>query len=120
MKIRTERLSHSIHSIASSEILTFSQEKDHNFWIISIIEVILSKDESYADVYVSSHEDEENLPKFLAPSAKIIEHAIGKNLGIRRSPKIRFRIKKNLKSAGDILSLIHSLDKQYGLSEESV
>lgn len=119
MKLRHERLAEIIRSISSEHIILFSQEYDAIDWIISITDVDISTDEGYADIYVnSSNKDEEKtLPKVLAPLARDIMRDIGKNVGIRKSPQIRFKIKKKLKNNQDILSLINSLDKQYGLSE---
>ncbi len=119
MKLRHERLAEAIRQIASEHIIRFCQEYDVTTGIISISDVDISSDESYADIYLqSSDKDEEKtLPKILAPLATQIMHDIGKDIAIRRSPKIRFKAQKKTKNNQDILSLINSLDKQYGLSE---
>jgi ribosome-binding factor A len=119
MKLRHERLADAIRTIASEHMIQHFQEYENSVWIVSIVEVEITPDEWYADIYVSSSEkwEESTLPKLLAPLAKNIAHSIGKDIGIRRSPIIRFRLAKKTKSGGDILSIINSLDKQYGLSE---
>jgi ribosome-binding factor A len=106
-----------IQTLSSEQILEFQKEFDHQFGIISVTQVDISSDEWYADIIVSSSEDNPWLPKFLAPIAARIEKSIGKEFGIRKSPRIRFRIKKKSGTPEDILSLIDKLDKQYGLSE---
>jgi hypothetical protein len=52
MTIKTDRLSESIRIIATEEILSHSRDYEHNHGIISVIEVILSSDKSYADVMI--------------------------------------------------------------------
>ncbi len=117
MKVRKERLAEMTRQIASEHIVHFCQEQNHDFGIISVIEVEISKDEEYADLYVHAQEHSDQVNKFLAPLSRKIEQSIAREFGLRRVPKIRFRTKKNHKNPTDILALINSLDKQYGLSE---
>ncbi len=119
MKLRHQRLAEIIHAIASEHIIRYFQENENISGIVSITEVEITPDEWYVDIFVSSSEKEEekNLPKILAPLANTIAHNIGKDIGIRRTPIIRFRVSKKTKSGNDILSLINSLDKKYGLSQ---
>jgi ribosome-binding factor A len=74
---------------------------------------------SYADIFVQSQEDSQTLPKFLAPLAQKIHAKMGKEIGLRKTPKVRFRVKKEKRNSADILSLIHELDQKYGLSQEN-
>jgi ribosome-binding factor A len=119
MKLRHERLADMIHTIASEHMIRHFQEYENSVWIVSITDVEITPDEWYVDIYVSSSEkwEEKSLPKLLAPLANNIAHTIGKDIGIRRAPIIRFKVTKKTQSGRDILSLINSLDKQYGLSE---
>jgi ribosome-binding factor A len=119
MKLRHERLADIIRTIASEHIIQHLREYENTVGIVSIVEVEITPDEGYADIYVSSSEpsEEKGLPKLFAPLANSIAHRIGRDVGIRRAPIIRFRTAKKQKSTGDILSIINSLDKQYGLSE---
>lgn len=119
MKLRHQRLADAIRTIASEHMIRHFQEYENSVWIVSIVEVDITPDEGYADIYVTSSEkwEENTLPKLLAPLANNIAHSIGKDIGIRRAPIIRFKVAKKSKSGGDILSIINSLDKQYGLSE---
>ncbi len=119
MKLRHERLADIIRTIASEHIIQHLREYENTVGIVSIIEVEITPDEGYADIYVSSSEpaEEKSLPKLFAPLANSIAHRIGRDVGIRRAPIIRFRAPKKTKSGWDILSIINSLDKQYGLSK---
>lgn len=118
MNLRLKRLSEIVQTFASEEIMNFSQLKPHNHGIISIVRAEVTEDYAYADVFVSSQYEEKTLPKFLAESAKSIERRIGKEIQLRKTPHIRFRISKEQKSGDSILELIHSLDAQYGLSQD--
>lgn len=117
MSLHKERLTEKVKQIASEEIIGFLEFSSHTFWVVTIVDTIVSKDGSYADIFVSSTENTEQLPKFLTPLSGKIHLRISKDLAIRKTPKIRFRKMKNIRKPADILSLINSLDKQYGLSE---
>jgi ribosome-binding factor A len=120
MTIRTDRLAEEIRNYASSAIMNMTQYADHPYGMITVSGVEITKDKSYADVYVNSSHDEDTLPKFIAPLARELHTSISRDFGMRKTPKIRFRIRKgNASSPTDILALIHSLDKQYGLSQDT-
>lgn len=118
MTIHQERITEAIKQIASEEIIGFLEFSSHDFWVVSITDVVVSRDGWYADVFLSSTENTEFLPKFLAPLSSKIHLRISRDLARRKTPKIRFRKMKNTHKPTDILSLINALDKQYGLSEE--
>jgi len=118
MTIRTDRLTESIRTIAIDEILSFSRDFEHHHWIISVLDVVISSDKSYADIMVHGQWDDKELTQFLAPIAGIIHTRISRDLGLRRTPRIRFRVAKNINQAADILSVINQLDLQYGLSKQ--
>jgi hypothetical protein len=52
MTIKTDRLSESIRIIATEEILGHSRDYDNTHGIISVLEVIISSDKSYADIMI--------------------------------------------------------------------
>ncbi len=118
MTIHKERLIDAIKQIASEEIIRHLEFSSHDFGVVSITDVIISKDGSYSDIFLSSTEDIEKLPKFLTTLSGPIHMRISRELALRKTPKIRFRKIKDLHRPTDILSLINILDKQYGLSEE--
>ena len=117
MTIRSDRLSECIRTLAIEEILLFSREHDNDHGIISVLEIIISSDKSYVDIMVHGQGDDKALTAFLAPIAGIIHTRISRELWLRRTPRIRFRVARNIDKKGDILSLIQELDKQYGLSK---
>lgn len=117
MSIRTDRLKESIQIIANEVILEHTREYDHDHGIIAVVDVTLSADKAYADIMVFGQGDNKALTHFLAPSAAKIHTKISRELSLRKTPKIRFRIAKNQENKKDILTTIRELDAQYGLSQ---
>ncbi len=118
MSIRTERLKEAVHIIASEEILQFSREYDHDHGIIAVLDVRISPDKSYADIFVHAQNgNDQELTRFLAPIGNNIHARISREIGLRKTPKIRFRKEQKQAAKKDILQTIRELDKQYGLSE---
>ena len=90
-----------------SEIIQF-QIKDPKLGFVSIPEVKVSKDFSYATVYVSFIRDED-----IEPSMEVLNHAKGfirselaKKLDIRRVPEIRFVVDDGYKREERISELL--------------
>lgn len=52
MTIKSDRLSECIRTLAIQEILTFSRDYEHTHGIISVLEIVVSSDKSYADIMV--------------------------------------------------------------------
>ena len=119
MNIRQKRLADALRTYAGEDILAFEQLRPHPFGMISVIDAVVSDDYEYADISVSSQYEEKDLPHFLAPCVERVRKRIGKDFSLRKIPYIRLRIGKNQRSTADILSLIQSLDNQYGLSHEN-
>ncbi len=117
MTIKTDRLSESIRILATEEILAHSRDYENSHGIISVLEVIISSDKSYADIMLHGQWDDKELTHFVAPIAGNIHTRISRELWLRRTPRIRFRIAKNINQKADILSVINQLDQQYGLSK---
>ncbi|EKE28042.1 MAG: hypothetical protein ACD_3C00106G0001 [uncultured bacterium (gcode 4)] len=97
-------------------ILEYANEKADEFGIVSVIDVKVSKDYWYADFYVSSTMNTENLPKYLAKYAWELRSMIWRELWARKSPTIRFKVAKNVNETWDLLSLINEISSKYGLN----
>ncbi len=119
MNLRQKRLADTLRQYASEDIQKFEEFHTHDFGIISVIEVEISPEYEYADIYVTSQSNEKDLPHFLAPCANDTRKRIVKDFSLRKTPFLRYRVGKKQKNTSDILSLIHSLDTQYGLSREN-
>lgn len=117
MTIHTDRLREAMRAIANEIILDHSRNFEHDHGIIALVDVVLSTDKSYADFMVFGQGDNKELLHFLAPIAKTIHAKISKDLWLRKTPRIRFRVAKNQEPKKNILDIIRELDEQYGLSQ---
>lgn len=117
MTIKTDRLKEAIFTIANEAIIAHSREFEHNHGIVTLVDVVFSPDKAYADLMVFSAENSGELAKFLSPIAGKIHMKISRDLALRKTPRIRFRLAKNQAAKKDILATIAELDAQYGLSQ---
>lgn len=118
MSTKTDRFAETILTMSSPIILEHIREHGEEFGIVSIVKVEISKDRSYADIYVSAATNEAMLPKKLAPLADKLRHDIGKQVQTYKIPHIRFKRVKNETVTRSVQDIINELSKQYGLSEK--
>lgn len=52
MTIKSDRLKDAILRLANEEIIQFSREYEHEHGIIALLDVVISRDKSYADLMV--------------------------------------------------------------------
>lgn len=122
MSTKTDRFAETIQTMSSPIILEYIREPFQSgpltdFGIVSVVKVEISKDRSYADIYVSSTLNEALLPKKLAPLADKLRHDIGKQVQTYKIPYIRFKRVKNETVTRNVQDIINELSKQYDLSE---
>ena len=116
MSTKTDRFAETILTMTSPILLEYIREHGEEFGIVSIVNVEISKDRSYADIYVSATTNEAILPKKLAPLADKLRHDIGKQVQTYKIPYIRFKRVKNETITRNVQDIINELSKQYGLS----
>lgn len=88
----------------------FEQTKEEtDFWIITIINVKISSDLSYIDIFISSLKKKDLLTKKLALLAKDIQRLLWKKLEIRKIPKVRFRYDDKWEVWQEITDLINEI-----------
>ncbi len=117
-KNRQKKIEKIIRNIVSEFITEKLPDEDNIFGIINISEIILSSDGSYVDIEVSSFVKSELLTKTLAKSAYIIQRHIGKKIGLRMSPKVRFRYDESGEIWAEINEVISEIDKDIIKLEE--
>ncbi|MDD2916308.1 MAG: ribosome-binding factor A [Candidatus Gracilibacteria bacterium] len=115
MSTKTDRFAENILEITSPILLEYIREHGEEFGIVSIVKVIISKDRSYADIFVSATSHEDMLPKKLAPLADRLRHDIGRQIQTYKIPQIRFKRIKNEIATRSVQDIINELSKQYGL-----
>jgi len=107
---RTERLGQTIQEKIGSLILEgrIKDSRVNNF--LSITKVNVSKDLSYADVYVSDVRGKVNEKEVegLQSAAGFIQSHLGQTMHIRKIPRLRFHVDK---SVGDSFDLIKKIEK---------
>lgn len=91
-----------------AEIIQF-QIKDPKLGFVSIPEVRVSKDFSYATVYVSFIKEEDEAPSLevLNKAKGFIRSELAKKLDIRRVPEIRFVVDEGYKREARITELLN-------------
>ena len=121
---RIERLG----ALIQEKIGTFIVEgeiKDHRVNpFLSITRVSVSKDLSWADVYVSSYKSEENIAKGvlgLQSAAGFIQARLAGDMHIRKTPRLRFHADLSIRESFDIIQKIDELtgDSSKGDSAEN-
>lgn len=117
-KNRQKKIERNIRNIVSNFITRELPDEDNIFGIINISEIILSPDGSYVDIKVSSFVNQDLLTKTLAKSAYLIQKYIGKKIGLRMSPKVRFRYDESGETWTDINKVISEIDKEIEILEE--
>ena len=117
MSTKTDRFAETILTMSSPILLEHIREHGEEFGIVSIVKVEISKDRSYADIFVSATTNETLLPKKLAPLADRLRHDIGKQVQTYKIPHIRFKRVKNEEVTRSVQDIIQELSKQYGLTE---
>jgi len=108
---RTERLGQTIQEKIGSLILEGKIKDSRVSNFISITKVNVSKDLSYADVYVSDIRGDvkEKEVEGLQSAAGFIQSQLGLTMHIRKIPKLRFHIDKSVGDSFDLIKKIESL-----------
>ena len=118
MTIKTNRFADTFCTLASPIILDHVREYGEQFGVVSLVKAEITKDRSYADLYVSASKNEDTITKFLAPVAQDIWEAVAANTQTYKIPKIRFKRMKNKEVEHSVQDLITELSKQYDLHSE--
>lgn len=117
MSTKSDRFEETIQTIASPILLEYIREHTEGFGIVSIVNVEITSDRSYADIYVTASTNETLLPKKLAPLADSLRHTIGQQVHTYKIPHIRFKRIKNQAVVNNVQDIISQLSKQYGLQD---
>jgi len=109
-KFRMERLGQSIQEKIGSLILSGRIKDNRISSFVSITNVKVSRDLSYADVYVSDIRGK-NIDKAaegLQSAAGFIQSMLGESMHIRKIPRLRFHADTSI---GDGFNLIQKIEK---------
>jgi ribosome-binding factor A len=108
---RTERLGQSIQEIISSLILEGRIKDSRVSSFLSITNVNVSKDLSYADVYVSDIRGKniEKGAEGLQSAAGFIQSQLGSMMRVRKIPRLRFHPDSSIGESFDLIKKIDEL-----------
>jgi len=108
---RTERLGQTIQEKIGSLILEGKIKDSRVSSFVSITKVDVSKDLSYADVYVSDIRGKINEKEVegLQSAAGFIQSQLGAAMRIRKIPHLRFHADKSIGESFDIIKKIEEL-----------
>jgi len=108
---RTERLGQSIQEIISSLILEGRIKDSRVSSFLSITNVNVSKDLSYADVYVSDVRGKniEKGAEGLQSAAGFIQSQLGSMMRVRKIPRLRFHPDSSIGESFDLIKKIDEL-----------
>lgn len=111
---RLQRLGRQLQEEVGAFIVA-GKVKDHRVdTFLSITRVDVSRDLSYADVYVSSFEDEKKLERGvvgLNSAAGFIQSQVGAKLHIRQIPKLRFHADLSVREGFDLVKKIEEINR---------
>lgn len=111
-KIKLEKFERTLKELMTPEILQYSRENSDVFWMVTVLEVKLSSDFNYADIYVTGQQNQEKLAKFLASFAPELKKMISRKLSLRKTPQIRFRIDKKEEKNIKMYNLLDEIKKE--------
>ncbi len=112
-ELRIKRVGSLIRDLISSLILKQRIKDPRINSLITITDVIISPDLSYAKVYVSSFENEQKqitAVDALNHAAGFIQKSISKDLKMRVTPKLRFYSDESIKRGFELNEKIDHLD----------
>jgi ribosome-binding factor A len=117
-QFRTERLGQTIQEKISSLVLEGKIKDKRVNSFLSITKVDVSKDLSFADVYVSEirGKNTERGAEGLQSAAGFIQSQLGLSMHIRKIPKLRFHADASI---GESFDLIKKIDKLVAPEKES-
>lgn len=111
-EFRTERLGQLIQGIISALILEGKIKDPRVNSFISITRVTVSRDLSYADVYVSNINENASIDRSaqgLQSAAGFIQSQLGHSLHIRKIPRLRFHADTSIREGFDLVQKIERL-----------
>jgi len=111
-EFRTERLGQLIQEIISALVLEGKIKDPRVSPFISITRVNVSRDLSFADVYVSNIRETANLQRGaegLQSAAGFIQSHLGTALRIRKIPRLRFHADTSIRDGFDLIQKIEQI-----------
>ena len=112
MSIKIERINSNM--VKEISYLLQTEVKNPNIKFVTITDVKVTNDLSYAKVYVSSFLPDGQVKKGvdgLQAAAGFIQREIAKKLRIRQFPKLQFQVDAGMKAGFDMVQKLNELEK---------
>jgi ribosome-binding factor A len=109
---RLVRLAHQIQEEIGALIVSGKVKDPRVDTFLSISRVEVSRDLSYADIFVSSFESEKRIElgvAGLASAAGFIQAQLASRMHIRQTPKLRFHVDASIREGFDLVKRIEEL-----------
>ncbi len=109
---RKERLEESIKRIVGDALLTVI--KDPRIGFVTVVKASLSRDFTFADVWVSILGDEGEKRKSMAgleSACSYVQYLVGKEMKLRNTPRVRFHMDTSIEEGVHMVDMIEGLDK---------
>lgn len=110
MSIKIDRLEHTFVEEISQILQT--EIKDERIRFVTVTSAQITKDLSFAKVYVTVLEDSEkdNILKLLNKASNYIERELSRRIEVRKMPNITFVYDESIEYASHIENIIESLE----------
>ena len=115
-EFRVERLGHLIREIIGALVLEGKIKDPRVSPFVSITRVDVSRDLSYADIYVSDIRETANIDRNaegLQNAAGFIRSRLGSALRVRKIPRLRFHPDTGIRDGFDMIQKIEELGKEF-------
>jgi len=115
-KQRTQRVAERIKEEVS-DILRLEIKDPGLVKMTSVTEVEVSRDLSYAKIYVSifgNNDEQEDILKILSKASSFVRLELGKRIRLRHVPEVEFRLDRSLEYGAHINDVLRTLNSGAG------
>lgn len=113
MSTRNERIAGEIKKILSEEIRTTVTEKEPGIGMVTITEVVVTKENETATAYYTSlNNDREFVQEVLNKFNGLFRKAVATNIRLRKAPEIAFKYDTSIDYGQKIESLLSDIKDQ--------
>lgn len=120
MKIRPERVAHLMRREVADILSNRLRDPRISAWV-SVTDVVVTPDLSFARVFVSMLESEscDEAMKVLAKAAGFVRRELAPRLGLREVPEIRFVLDRSIETGARVDELLRKLQSGEPIQDEN-
>jgi len=106
---KTKKFENVARKVLSNALIEDIELDNTSYGLINISNVVVTSDRSYLDIYVSCFKNSENLTKYMAEFAPILQRTLGKQIQTYKIPKVRFKYDESGELSQDLHNTINTL-----------